>query len=228
MEDQPLPDDASPTALSPSYIADSDPEEDPEEDPKEHPVDYHADRGDDANDESFHDDDDDEQEASEDDDEEAEEHPAPTDSSTVPADDPIPSVEDIEAFETNESAPTPLPSPRRRMARMFVRPQPLISATGEVLIAKYASAPTPLSPPPSPLTLISSPLPQIPSPPLPLPLPPTTRPTYAEAPLGYRAARIWLRVASLSTHHPLEKPSPPLLLPSTTHRDDLPEADMPL
>ncbi|GKE86792.1 hypothetical protein Tco_1560534, partial [Tanacetum coccineum] len=30
MEDQPLPADASSTALSPSYIADSDPEEDEE------------------------------------------------------------------------------------------------------------------------------------------------------------------------------------------------------
>ncbi|GJV13896.1 hypothetical protein Tco_1355437 [Tanacetum coccineum] len=42
MEDQPLPAYASPTALSPGYIADSDPkedEEDPEEDPSDHPVD---------------------------------------------------------------------------------------------------------------------------------------------------------------------------------------------
>ncbi|GKC98063.1 hypothetical protein Tco_1168338 [Tanacetum coccineum] len=41
MKDQPLSADASPTALSPSYIADSDPEEDkedPEEDPADHPA----------------------------------------------------------------------------------------------------------------------------------------------------------------------------------------------
>nr|GEX22547.1 reverse transcriptase domain-containing protein [Tanacetum cinerariifolium] len=44
IEDQPLPNDALPTALSPGYIADSDPEED-EEDPEEDPVDYPADRG---------------------------------------------------------------------------------------------------------------------------------------------------------------------------------------
>ncbi|GJS37156.1 hypothetical protein Tco_0535538 [Tanacetum coccineum] len=43
LEDQPLPVDASPTALSPGYMADSDPEEDPEEDH----ADYPADRGDD-------------------------------------------------------------------------------------------------------------------------------------------------------------------------------------
>ncbi|GJX04244.1 hypothetical protein Tco_0190160 [Tanacetum coccineum] len=42
IEDQPLPMDALPTALSPGYIADFDPEEDdedPEEDPADHPVD---------------------------------------------------------------------------------------------------------------------------------------------------------------------------------------------
>ncbi|GJS55334.1 hypothetical protein Tco_0628696 [Tanacetum coccineum] len=41
-KDHPLPTDASPTALSPGYIADSDPEEDkedPEEDPADHPAD---------------------------------------------------------------------------------------------------------------------------------------------------------------------------------------------
>ncbi|GKE18286.1 hypothetical protein Tco_1425863 [Tanacetum coccineum] len=59
--------------------------------------------------------------------------------------------------------------------------------------------------------------------------PPThTSPTYAEAPLGYRAVRIRLRAASPPTHHLSKIPSPPLLLPSTTHRDDIHEADMPL
>ncbi|GKC20981.1 hypothetical protein Tco_1023131 [Tanacetum coccineum] len=45
--------------------------------------------------------------------------------------------------------------------------------------------------------------------------------------MGYRAAKIWLRAASPSTHHQSEIPLPPLLLPSTTHKDDIPE-DMPL
>ncbi|GJX07072.1 hypothetical protein Tco_0195004 [Tanacetum coccineum] len=104
-----------------------------------------------------------------------------------------------------------------------------MSATTEVLIAEYASAFTPLSPPPSPLTPLSSPLPHIPSPPLPLPSPPThTSPTYVEAPLGYRAAGIWLRATLPSTHHPLEISSPPLLPPSTSHKDDILEANMPL
>ncbi|GKG38168.1 hypothetical protein Tco_0457391, partial [Tanacetum coccineum] len=42
------------------------------------------------------------------------------------------------------------------------------------------------------------------------------------------AAGIRLRAASPSTYHPSEIASPPLLLPSTSHRDDTPEADMPL
>ncbi|GJR03837.1 hypothetical protein Tco_0526821 [Tanacetum coccineum] len=36
----PLPDDASPTPLSPGYVADSDSEKDPKEDPEEDPADY--------------------------------------------------------------------------------------------------------------------------------------------------------------------------------------------
>nr|GEX33702.1 reverse transcriptase domain-containing protein [Tanacetum cinerariifolium] len=174
MEDQPLPDDASPIALSPGYVTDSNSEEDPENDPADYPVD----KGDNVDDESFDDDDDDddekeeeEQEAFKDDDKEKEEHPALADSSIVPFDDPVPLAEDTEAFETNESAPTPVPSPRCCTARI---------------------------------------------------------PTYAEAPLGYKAAGIQLRAASPSTHHPSEIPSPFLLLPSTTHKDDLLEADMPL
>ncbi|GJR88399.1 hypothetical protein Tco_0212410 [Tanacetum coccineum] len=45
MEDQPLPADASPVALSPGYVPDSDPEEDPEEDSEEEHTDYPADEG---------------------------------------------------------------------------------------------------------------------------------------------------------------------------------------
>ncbi|GJU10188.1 reverse transcriptase domain-containing protein [Tanacetum coccineum] len=58
MKDQPLPADASPTALSPGYIADSDPEED-EEDPDEDPADYPVDGGDNDDNESSDDEDDD-------------------------------------------------------------------------------------------------------------------------------------------------------------------------
>ncbi|GJV06068.1 hypothetical protein Tco_1343724 [Tanacetum coccineum] len=74
----------------------------------------------------------------------------------------------------------------------------------EARIAEYAAAPTP------PLPVASSPLP--------LPSPLTTSPTDAGAPLGYKATGIRMRAAAAS---------PPLLLPSTSHRTDVPEAKMP-
>nr|GEU56823.1 putative reverse transcriptase domain-containing protein [Tanacetum cinerariifolium] len=134
MKDQPLLDDASPTALSVGYVADYSLEKDLKEDH----ADYSTDAGN-GNDESFDDeadDDDKDEEASEDedDDEEEEVHLASADSYAVPVVDPVPSAGDIEAFETNESAPTP-PSPRSlqiviplfqtrlRRARKTVRPQ---------------------------------------------------------------------------------------------------------
>ncbi|GJZ23851.1 hypothetical protein Tco_0561310 [Tanacetum coccineum] len=106
---EPLPADASPVALSPGYVVDSNLEEDPEEDH----ADYPADGGDD-NDEPSDDDDDDDTDdedkepiEDEDDNEEEEEHLASADSSVIPVVDPVPSTRDTEAFETDESAPTP-------------------------------------------------------------------------------------------------------------------------
>nr|GEX11658.1 reverse transcriptase domain-containing protein [Tanacetum cinerariifolium] len=100
IDDQPLPVDASPTALSPSYVADFDPsEDDSKKDPDEDPVDV----GDDDDDEDDHDYDNDD----DDDEDEEEEHLASADSTTLPVVDLVPSAEDTEAFKTNESAPTP-------------------------------------------------------------------------------------------------------------------------
>ncbi|GJY83895.1 hypothetical protein Tco_0497271 [Tanacetum coccineum] len=90
MEDQPLPADASSTALSPGYIADFDPKED-EEDPEEDPADYPADGGDNYDNESSDDDDDDDDVEKDEEDKEEEEHLAPADPSAVPTDDPVPS-----------------------------------------------------------------------------------------------------------------------------------------
>ncbi|GKC62460.1 hypothetical protein Tco_1095058, partial [Tanacetum coccineum] len=87
LEDQPLPVDTLPTALSPGYVADSDPNEDPEEDPEEDHADYPADGGDDdepSDDDDDTNDEDEEPFEDEDDDEEEEEHLAPTDSSVIP------------------------------------------------------------------------------------------------------------------------------------------------
>nr|GEX82489.1 putative ribonuclease H-like domain-containing protein [Tanacetum cinerariifolium] len=90
MEDQPLPVDASPTALSPGYIVDSDPKKD-EKDPKEDPAYYHADRKNNKDDESSNDGDDDDYVEKDEEDKEDEEHPAPADPSDVSTDDLVPS-----------------------------------------------------------------------------------------------------------------------------------------
>ncbi|GJY19997.1 hypothetical protein Tco_0392563 [Tanacetum coccineum] len=114
------------------------------------------------------------------------------------------------------------PADPTAVAYLAVDPVPSVEETEPFEIDELLALPTL---PPSPLTPLLSPLPQIPSPPLPLPSPPThTSPTYAEAPLGYRAAEIQLRATS-----PLPSPTPPtpLLLPSTTRRADILEADIP-
>ncbi|GJX74905.1 putative reverse transcriptase domain-containing protein, partial [Tanacetum coccineum] len=192
-EEQPLPAAVSPTADSPGYVLESDPEqdleEDDDEDPEEDPADYPVDGGDDG---------DDEDESSDDDDvdieenKEEEEHPAPSDSTVV--------------------ALSAIPSP----------PLPSILS------------PLPVSPP----LLVSSPPPASPI-----------------RPLVYRAAMIWLRAEAPSTSHSLPLPppiilfhtrsdapssetppllpipaptsSPPLLLPSTNCREDIPKVTLP-
>nr|GEY90176.1 hypothetical protein [Tanacetum cinerariifolium] len=84
-EEQPLPHVVSPTAESPRYVAESDPEEDPEEyeddETEDGPVDYPMDGGDDDDGDSSGDDADDEDEDEED--EEEEEHLALADSAIV-------------------------------------------------------------------------------------------------------------------------------------------------
>ncbi|GKB37078.1 putative reverse transcriptase domain-containing protein [Tanacetum coccineum] len=214
----PLPVDASPTALSPGYIADSDPsEEDLEEDPADYPIDG---GNDDEEEEEESSEDSEEEEASKEDKNKEDEHLAPADS-------------------TAAKPPPPPKSPRtkvlfsqtrlRRAQKTFRLQLPMATSTEE-LIFEYASAPTPSSPLPYPLSPWSSPLPQIPSLPLPVLSPPLllpslpthTSPTNADTPLGYRAAMIQSRATS-----PPPVPSPPLLLPSANHRSDIPKTDMP-
>ncbi|GJS19343.1 hypothetical protein Tco_0447975 [Tanacetum coccineum] len=151
VKDQPYADDASPTAESPGYIADSnsivedtdedsidysdepeDGEEDDDEDPEEDPSEEHEPKDDEDNDDT----DDEDEEPTKD---EEEEHLALTDSSMVPVVDPIPSAGDTEAFETDESAPTPR-SPQTRVSfsqtrlrriRKTVRLEPPMSTSME-------------------------------------------------------------------------------------------------
>ncbi|GJR55165.1 hypothetical protein Tco_1405686 [Tanacetum coccineum] len=106
LEDQPLPANASPTALSLGYVVDSNPDEDPDEDPEEDPEEDHADYpadGGDGDDEPSDDDDDDDDTDDEDeepfedeDDDEEEEHLASADYllATRPIVDPVPSYGD--------------------------------------------------------------------------------------------------------------------------------------
>ncbi|GJR95026.1 hypothetical protein Tco_0267200 [Tanacetum coccineum] len=215
IEDHPLPADASLVALSPGYVPDSDLEEDLEEDSEEEHADYPADGGDGDDVPSDDDDDDDDKEEpfeDKDDNEEDEEHLAPTDISSVPIADLVPSAGDTKAFETDESVPTPrspqtivpFAQTRLRRARNTIRLEPPMLASMEVRIAEHAAAPTPL------LLVASTPVP--------LPLPLTTSLTDAGEPLGYRAAGIRMRAAAAS---------PPLLLLPTSHRTDIPKAEMP-
>nr|GEV90506.1 hypothetical protein [Tanacetum cinerariifolium] len=143
-KEQPLPAAASPTAESPGYILESDPDEDPEEDddedPKEDPADYPANHDDDNKEEPSGDDaDEEDEEQDEDDDDEEEEHPALADS-------------------------IPPPPALRVTSRISFRPQPPTLSFTKEDAERFLAMPIPL---PSPLTPLSSPLPQIPSPPLP-------------------------------------------------------------
>ncbi|GJS27603.1 hypothetical protein Tco_0488223 [Tanacetum coccineum] len=167
---------SSPT-LSPGYVADSNPEEDSEEDHADYPADGN---------------------------EEEEKHLAPADFSDVPITDHVPSAEDTEALETDEAAPTHVPSPRRHTTRMSVRPQTPVLLPSEAEVERLLALPIP---PPSSLL-------QIPSPPLPPPssslhLPP---PVPTSLPL------------SLSPLPPLPTS---LFIPPVDRREDTPEAELP-
>ncbi|GJZ64093.1 hypothetical protein Tco_0620514 [Tanacetum coccineum] len=224
-EEQQLPTTLSPTVDSPRYIADSDPEEDPEEDPADYPIDGGED--DDDDDESSDDDKDDDDVKEDESEEEEEEHLALVDSASSPA--------------------------YRVTARMSIRPQTPVPfpSKEEVdrLLAISTPPPSPLTPLSSPLPQISfPPLPASPthslgyraamiqlraespstSHPLPLPSPIVLPHT--------RASMTMMRAATPSTYIlappsgtppllpiPLPTSSPPLLLPSTDSRADVPE-----
>ncbi|GJW12810.1 putative reverse transcriptase domain-containing protein [Tanacetum coccineum] len=161
MEYHPLPADASPVALSPGYVADSNLEEDPEEDSEEDHVDYLADGGD--NDDEPSDDDDDDDTDDEDEkpfEDEEEEHLALADSPVTPVIDHVPLAEDTEAFETDE------------VERLLALPIPPLSPLTPLSSSLPQIPSPPLPPPPSSLHLpppvpTSLPLPLSPLPPIP-------------------------------------------------------------
>ncbi|GKF46115.1 hypothetical protein Tco_0135917, partial [Tanacetum coccineum] len=238
-EEQPLPAAVSPTADSPGYIPESDPEEDPEEeddeDPEEDPADYPTDRDDDEEEEeSFRDDADDKEE-----DEEEEEHPAPANSippplvysttarMSIPAQAPIPflSEADVERLLALPTLPpstlTPLSSP----------------------LPHIPSPPLPISPPPLPANL-THPLgyraamirlrAESPSTSYQLPLPPPIILSHTKASMRADAPSTYILAPPSETPPsgtppllPISLPTslPPLLLPSTNRRLDVPETE---
>ncbi|GKE32468.1 hypothetical protein Tco_1451790, partial [Tanacetum coccineum] len=140
VEDQPYADDASSTTDEEHELEDDDDDDDTDDEDEEPTKD-----------------------------EEEDEHIALADSSAVPVVDPVPSAGDIEAFKTDESAPTPgspqirilFSQTRLRRAQKTVRLEPPMSAFMEARIAEHAAAP----------------------------IPPTS-PAYDQAALGHRAAMI--------------------------------------
>ncbi|GKB23910.1 hypothetical protein Tco_0863311 [Tanacetum coccineum] len=204
-EEQPLPAAVSPTADSPGYIIESDPEEDPKEDDEdleEDPTDYPTDRDDEEEEDSFRDDaDDEEEDEDEDKDEEEEEHLASSDSVPPPA--------------------------CRTTARMSIRDQTPIPFSYAAEVDRFLAISTP---PPSPLTSYSSLLPHITSPPLPVSSPlhmsPPPLPTSPTHPLGYRAKTPLSGTPPLLPI-PLPTSSPPFLLLSIDCKAGVPEVTFP-
>ncbi|GJR19758.1 hypothetical protein Tco_0968285 [Tanacetum coccineum] len=235
-EEQPLPPVNSPTAESPGYVAESDPEKDPEEYEDEEtydgPVDYPMDRGDDGDDDdgdSSGDDADDEDE-----DDEEEEHFASADSAII-----VPTVEPVSPPEGIEPVIRP-PSIdiSTTGARITVRLQASISlppeAEVERLLAITTLSPSPhilLSPPSAGERLArcmappahSSP-PPVPSPLLPLSGCPTQIQT-----LRIASTQALIDAVTAALPSPPLPPLPPSLYipPPVDRRDDVPESELP-
>ncbi|GKD95184.1 hypothetical protein Tco_1375021 [Tanacetum coccineum] len=148
-EEQPLPPVVSPTAESPGYVTESDPEDYKDDETEDGPVDYPMDGGEDGDDDdgdSSGDDANDEDE-DEQDEEVVEEHLDPADSAVV-----VPTIELVSPPEGKEPV-TPPPSTdiTTTRARITVRLQASISFPPEAEVERLLAMPTPppisLSPP---------------------------------------------------------------------------------
>ncbi|GJT11782.1 hypothetical protein Tco_0858824 [Tanacetum coccineum] len=214
VEEQPLPPVVSPTAESPGYVIESDPEEDPEEyeDDKteDGPVDYPMDGGEDGDDDGHSSGDDaddkdaDEQDEDEDDEEEEEEHLAPVDSAVV-----VPIVEhgSISLLPEAEverllAMPTPPPSP----------PISLLPPSTRERLARYMAPPAHSS-----------------LPPVPLPLLPSSGCLTQIQTLRIASTHALVDAVTATLPSPLLPPLPPSLYipPPVDRRDDIPESERP-
>ncbi|GKB82492.1 hypothetical protein Tco_0949387 [Tanacetum coccineum] len=236
VEEQPLPPVDSPTAESPRYVTESDPEEDPkkyeDDETEDGPVDYPMDGGDDGDDDdddSSRDDANDEDE----DDEEEEEHLAPANSAVVvPTDEPVSPPEGTELV---------IPPPSTDItigARIIVRPQASISlpleAEVERLLAITTPSPSPpisLSPPCTGECLVRSMAPPTHSspPPVPSPLLPSSGcPTQIQT-LRIASTQALIDAVTAALPSPPLPPLPPSLYipPPANRRGDITESEQP-
>ncbi|GKA23592.1 hypothetical protein Tco_0709625, partial [Tanacetum coccineum] len=149
----------------------------------------------------------------------------------LPATDQAPSAEETEPFETDESAATPPPHPAYRVTARISIPAPVPTPVwSDAEVARLLAISTP---PSSPLSPWSSPLPQIPSPSLPLSPPSPAASTSHSLPLPPPFILSPTRSDASSSRIPPPLPilvptsSPPLLLPSASHREDRPEVTLP-
>ncbi|GJR58438.1 hypothetical protein Tco_1500600 [Tanacetum coccineum] len=190
VEEQPLPLVDSPTAESPGYVTESDPEEDPEEyeddETEDGPVDYPMDGEDDDDGDSSGDDT--EEDGDDKDEDKEEEHLAPADSTIiVPVDEPIFPPEGTEPVErllaiTTLSPSPPIslspPSAGERLARCMAPPahspplQPSSGCPTQIQTLRISST----------QALIDAVTTALPSPPLP-PLPPLPPSLYIPPPV---------------------------------------------
>nr|GEV92195.1 hypothetical protein [Tanacetum cinerariifolium] len=204
----PLPAAISPTAESPRYITESEPEMEPEEDDGDYEnsegdsIEYLTSRGDDdvdddGDDLSKDDADDEDEEESSDSEEEEKEHlaptvPTPTLHSSIPASE---DSDETEPFEEGETTATPPPFGYRIAAKISVQPHILMPFHSESEVERLLAIPTP------PLSLVL---------PTSYPLP------------------LFLMPLTIFTPLPTSSFPLPLSLLSTSGSESIPEADIPL
>ncbi|GKB08609.1 hypothetical protein Tco_0836921 [Tanacetum coccineum] len=202
-EEQPLPLVDSPTAESPGYITESDPEEDPEEyeddETEDGPVDYPMDGGDDGEDDDGDSSGDD---VNDEDEEEEEEHLAPADSTIV-----VPTDEPVSPPKGTEPAIPPPSTDITIGARITVQPQASISLPPEAEVERLLAMTTPSPSPPISLS------------------PPSAGERLAR--IASTQALIDAVTAALPSPPLPPLPSSLYISPPIDHRDDVPEMELP-
>ncbi|GJT35259.1 hypothetical protein Tco_0925678 [Tanacetum coccineum] len=236
-EEQPLPPVDSPTAESPGYVTESDPEEDPEEyeddETEDGPVDYPMDGGDDGDDDDDNSSRDDADDEDDEEDEEEEEHLAPADSVVV-----VPTDEHVSPPEGIKPVIPPPSTDITIGARITVRPQASISLPPEVEVERLLAMTTPshisLSPPSAGerLARCMAPLAHSSPPPVPSPLLPSSGcPTQIQT-LRIESTQPLIDAVTASLPSPPLPPLPPLppslyIPPPVDRMDAIPESDQP-